>query len=38
VLLNNAGEPARNTFFNKINKRIDALDQLIAAQEIVDFE
>jgi hypothetical protein len=37
-LLNTAGEASRNLFFNKISKRIDALETLVAAQEIVDFE
>jgi hypothetical protein len=37
-LLNTAGAASRNLFFIKINKRIDALAQLVAAQEIVDFE
>ncbi len=37
-LLNTAGAASRNLFFNKISKRIDALETLVAAQEIVDFE
>ncbi|GGI56737.1 hypothetical protein [Winogradskyella haliclonae] len=37
-LLNAAGEKERNTFFNKIYSKIDALFQLIEATEVLDFE
>ena len=38
VLINSAGERARNIFFDKIEKRIMALKQLISAAEVLDFE
>lgn len=37
-LLNTAGEKERNTFFNKLNAKIDALKQLIEATQLLDFE
>jgi len=37
-LLNTAGEKERNTFFNKILKKIQALEYLINASEALDFE
>lgn len=37
-LLNTAGEKERNTFFNKIYAKIDALSNLIKATQILDFE
>lgn len=37
-LLNTAGEKERNTFFNKIYTKIDALRQLIEAAQVLDFE
>ena len=37
-LLNTAGEKERNTFFNKLFAKIDALKQLIEATELLDFE
>ncbi len=37
-LLNTAGEKERNTFFNKIYSKIDALYNLIEATQILDFE
>lgn len=37
-LLNTAGEKERNTFFNKIHKKIQALEYLISASEALDFE
>ncbi|WP_299113382.1 hypothetical protein [uncultured Winogradskyella sp.] len=37
-LLNAAGEKERNTFFNKIYSKIDALYLLIEATEVLDFE
>lgn len=37
-LLNTAGEKERNTFFNKIYKKIDALSNLIEATQVLDFE
>ncbi|NMH88478.1 hypothetical protein HHX25_13275 [Flavivirga sp. Y03] len=37
-LLNTAGEKERNTFFNKIYSKIDALHNLIEATELLDFE
>ena len=37
-LLNTAGEKERNTFFNKIYAKIDALKNLIKATQILDFE
>ena len=37
-LLNTAGEKERNTFFNKIYVKIDALRQLIKAKHVLDFE
>ena len=37
-LLNTAGEKERNTFFNKLHHKIDALVQLITATTILDFE
>lgn len=37
-LLNTAGEKERNTFFNKIHKKIQALEHLINASETLDFE
>lgn len=37
-LLNSAGEKERNTFFNKILHKIDALMQLINAVKALDFE
>ncbi len=37
-LLNTAGEKERNTFFNKLHQKIDALVQLITATELLDFE
>lgn len=37
-LLNTAGEKERNTFFNKIRKKIQALEYLIRASEALDFE
>lgn len=37
-LLNTAGEKERNTFFNKIHRKINALEQLIGASEALDFQ
>lgn len=37
-LLNTAGEKERNTFFNKLHTKIDALVQLITATQLLDFE
>lgn len=37
-LLNTAGEKARNSFFNKLYAKIDALKQLIEATQLLDFE
>ncbi|MEW4924262.1 hypothetical protein [Algibacter sp. 2305UL17-15] len=37
-LLNTAGEKERNTFFNKLYSKIDALSHLIEASELLDFE
>jgi len=37
-LLNTAGEKERSAFFNKIYSKIAALQQLIAANQILDFE
>ncbi|MDO5979853.1 hypothetical protein [Flavivirga spongiicola] len=37
-LLNTAGEKERNTFFNKIYSKIDALYNLIEATKLLDFE
>lgn len=37
-LLNTAGEKERNSFFNKIHKKIQALEHLINASETLDFE
>ncbi|RKE98349.1 helix-turn-helix domain-containing protein [Ichthyenterobacterium magnum] len=37
-LLNTAGEKERNTFFNKIYAKIDALYNLIEATQVLDFE
>ncbi len=37
-LLNTAGEKERNTFFNKIYSKIDALHNLIEATKLLDFE
>lgn len=37
-LLNTAGEKERNTFFNKLHQKIDALLQLITATKMLDFE
>lgn len=37
-LLNTAGEKERNAFFNKIHKKIHALQYLISASEALDFE
>lgn len=37
-LLNTSGEKERNTFFNKIESKIEALIQLIKATQILDFE
>ncbi|MEP0262807.1 hypothetical protein [Dokdonia sp.] len=37
-LLNTAGEKERNAFFNKIHKKIHALEYLISASEALDFE
>ena len=37
-LLNASGEKEKRTFFNKINSKINALQQLIEATEILDFE
>jgi len=37
-LLNTAGERERNTFFNKIYSKINALHNLINATEVLDFE
>ena len=37
-LLNTAGEKERNTFFNKIHAKIDALKKLIETTQILDFE
>ncbi len=37
-LLNTAGEKERNTFFNKLNSKINALKQLIEATQLLDFE
>ncbi|WP_452219541.1 hypothetical protein [Lacinutrix salivirga] len=37
-LLNTTGEKERNSFFNKINAKIDALQSLIKAKHILDFE
>ena len=37
-LLNTAGEKERNAFFNKIHKKIQALEHLIRAAEALDFE
>ena len=38
VLLNTAGDRVRNQFFDKIKKRILALESLIRAQDALDFE
>ncbi len=38
VLLNAAGDRVRNQFFDKIKKRILALESLIRAQDALDFE
>lgn len=37
-LLNTAGEKERNTFFNKIYAKIDALKKLIETTQVLDFE
>ena len=37
-LLNSAGEKERNSFFNKIYSKIDALINLIKATQLLDFE
>jgi hypothetical protein len=37
-LLNTAGEKERNTFFNRIYSKIDALSNLIKATKVLDFE
>ncbi|WP_299209153.1 hypothetical protein [uncultured Dokdonia sp.] len=37
-LLNTAGEKERNDFFNKVHKKIQALEYLISASEALDFE
>ncbi|WP_299889168.1 hypothetical protein [uncultured Lacinutrix sp.] len=37
-LLNTAGEKERNTFFNKIYTKINALSNLIEATQVLDFE
>jgi len=37
-LLNTAGEKERNTFFNKLHQKIDALVQLITATKVLGFE
>ncbi|MEE9349658.1 MAG: hypothetical protein V3U80_06390 [Flavobacteriaceae bacterium] len=37
-LLNTVGEKERNSFFNKIHTKIEALKQLINASNILDFE
>lgn len=37
-LLNTAGEKERNTFFNKIYAKINALHNLIEATQVLDFE
>ncbi|WP_034062285.1 hypothetical protein [Lacinutrix jangbogonensis] len=37
-LLNTAGEKERNTFFNKIYAKINALKKLIEATQVLDFE
>ncbi|MGB5982232.1 MAG: hypothetical protein WBG46_08815 [Nonlabens sp.] len=38
VLINTTGERARNIFFDRIEKRINALKQLVSAAEVLDFE
>jgi len=37
-LLNTAGEKERNRFFNKLFSKIEALKQLVAATQLLDFE
>lgn len=37
-LLNKSGEREKQVFFNKIHSKIEALHQLIQAQELLDFE
>ncbi|WP_452599808.1 hypothetical protein [Pontimicrobium sp. MEBiC01747] len=37
-LLNTAGEKERNLFFNKIHSKINALQKLIEATQVLDFE
>ena len=37
-LLNTAGEKERNSFFNKLYSKIEALKQLIEATQVLDFE
>ncbi|MEL6812085.1 MAG: hypothetical protein AAFP76_12195 [Bacteroidota bacterium] len=37
-LLDQAGEKERNSFFNKILAKVDALKQLISAKQLLDFE
>lgn len=37
-LLNTSGEKEKRTFFNRINAKIDALQQLIEATQVLDFE